>query len=81
MRTDEEEESSKCYFRNSFCPICPICPPYFLSVLKIRVPNGQKRTQNMIPPPPPPFTRKLKDLLYYRLWNLVGKGNKVVYIT
>ena len=20
MRTDEEEEASKCYFRNSFCP-------------------------------------------------------------
>ena len=54
MRTDEEEESSKCYFRNSFCPflsylsvfVRPIFCPFW-------VPNGQKRTQNMIPPPPP----------------------------
>ena len=68
MRTDEEEEASKCF-----------CPPYFLSVLKIQ---GTERTKTDTKHDPlPPFTRKLKDLLYYRLWNLVGKGNKVVYIT
>ena len=24
MRTDEEEEASKCYFRNSFCPFLSV---------------------------------------------------------
>ena len=76
MRTDEEEEASKCYFRNSFCPICPICPPYFLSVLKIQGTERTKTDTKHDPPPPPPFTRKLKDLLYYRLWNLVGREIK-----
>ena len=52
MRTDEEEEASKCYFRNSFCLFCPICP--FLSALffvrfentgYLTDKNGQKRTK------------------------------------
>ena len=46
MRTDEEE-ASKCYFRNSFCPICP---PYFLSVLKIQ---GTERTKTDTKHDPP----------------------------
>ena len=66
MRTDEEEEASKCYFRNSFCPflsvfvrICPFLFALFLSVLKIQ---GTERTKTDTkhdpppPPPPPPFT-------------------------
>ena len=76
MRTDEEEEASKCYFRNSFCP--------FLSALffvRLKIQGTERTKTDKKHDPPPPFTRKLKDLLYYRLWNLVGKGNKVVYIT
>ena len=40
MRTDEEEEASKCYFRNSFCPFLS----YLSALFFVRFENTGYRT-------------------------------------